>query len=220
MERVRNSHQKQMIEQYRILNQYAEKGEILFTGSSLMEQFPLNELLQSNGMHLVAYNRGVSGFTTQDMLSCMEEQVFGTEPSIIFINIGTNDIANPNLTFEEALAGMLINYREILARIKERLPRTEVYVMAYYPVNEIDDFVPDEVKKTMFCNRNNRNIVVANREVEKLAVEMGYRFINVNDGLCDERGVLRKEYTIEGIHMYANGYQTVLQNLKMYLIEE
>lgn len=220
MERVRNSHQKQMIEQYRILNQYAEKGEILFTGSSLMEQFPLNELLQSNGMHLVAYNRGVSGFTTQDMLSCMEEQVFGTEPSIIFINIGTNDIANPNLTFEEALAGMLINYREILARIKERLPGTEVYVMAYYPVNEIDDLVPDEVKKTMFCNRNNRNIVAANREVEKLAVEMGYRFINVNDGLCDERGVLRKEYTIEGIHMYANGYQTVLQNLKMYLIEE
>lgn len=220
MERVINPHQKQMIEQYRILNQYAEKGAILFTGSSLMEQFPLNELLQSNGMRLVAYNRGVSGFTTQDMLSCMEEQIFGTEPSTIFINIGTNDIANPDLTFDEALAGMLVNYREILTQIRKRLPGTKVYVMAYYPVNEIDDLVPDEAKRTMFCNRNNRNIDVANREVEKLAVEMGYRFINVNDGLYDEKGVLKKEYTIEGIHMYANGYQTVLQNLKMYLTGE
>lgn len=220
MERIKDSHQKQMIKQYRILNQYAKKGETLFTGSSLMEQFPLNELLQSNGMELVAYNRGISGFTTQDMLDCMEEQIFGTEPSRIFINIGTNDIANPHLAFEEALAGMLVNYREILARIKERLPETEVYMMAYYPVNEIDELMPDEVKRTMFANRNNSNIVKANREVEKLAVEMGYRFINVNDGLCDEKGVLRKEYTIEGIHMYANGYQTVLQNLKTYLTGE
>lgn len=213
-------HQKQMIEQYRILNQYAKKGEVLFTGSSLMEQFPLNELLQSNDMHLVAYNRGISGFTTQNMLNCMEEQVFGTQPSMIFINIGTNDIANPDLDFEESLKGMLINYEEILKQIKDRLPQTEVYVMAYYPVNEIDDFVSEELKMIMFRNRNNRKIAIANGKVENLATEMGYQFIDINDGLYDERGVLRKEYTVEGIHMRANGYQKVIHNLKTYLIKK
>ena len=58
---------------------------------------------------------------------------------------------------------------------------------------------------------------LANQAVEKLAKELGCQFINVNDGLTDERGKLKKEFTIEGIHMYANGYQVVLDNMKKYL---
>lgn len=46
---------------------------------------------------------------------------------------------------------------------------------------------------------------------------MGCCFIDVNEGLKDESGKLRKEFTVEGIHMYANGYQVVLNNLKKYL---
>ena len=34
----------QIIENYRRLNKIAVKGQILFTGSSLMEQFPITEL--------------------------------------------------------------------------------------------------------------------------------------------------------------------------------
>ena len=37
--------QKEKIDKYRILNETVIKGQILFTGSSLMEQFPINELL-------------------------------------------------------------------------------------------------------------------------------------------------------------------------------
>ena len=92
--------QQEKLERYRILNQNVKKGEILFTGSSLMEQFPINELLMTQGMSQVIYNRGIGGFTTQDMLLCMEEMVFGTEPSRIFINIGTNDIGSPDYKLE------------------------------------------------------------------------------------------------------------------------
>ena len=46
-----------------------------------MEQFPINELLMTNGMRQVIYNRGIGGFTTADMLQHMEEMVFGTKPS-------------------------------------------------------------------------------------------------------------------------------------------
>lgn len=35
---------KEKIDKYRILNEAVVKGQILFTGSSLMEQFPINEL--------------------------------------------------------------------------------------------------------------------------------------------------------------------------------
>ena len=53
--------------------------------------------------------------------------------------------------------------------------------------------------------------------VEKLADQIGCCFINVNKGLTDGGNKLKKEYTVEGIHMYANGYRVVLQNLKEFL---
>ncbi len=205
--------QQDKLERYRILNQNVKKGEILFTGSSLMEQFPVNELLMTNGMDQVVYNRGIGGFTTTDMLQHMEEMVFGTEPSRIFINIGTNDIGSPDYQLE----ALLKRYEEIIVRIQERLPEAEINMMAYYPVNETDKIPEGEWGKTAFVTRTNENINIANAAVENLAAKKGCRFINVNEGLADERGKLKKEYTIEGIHMYANGYQVVLQNLKKYL---
>ena len=205
--------QQDKLERFRILNQNVKKGEILFTGSSLMEQFPVNELLMTNGMDQVVYNRGIGGFTTTDMLQHMEEMIFGTEPSRIFINIGTNDIGSPDYQLE----ALLERYEEIIVRIQERLPEAEIYMMAYYPVNETDKIPEGEWGKTAFVTRTNENINIANAAIENLAAKKGCRFINVNEGLADERGKLKKEYTIEGIHMYANGYQVVLQNLKKYL---
>lgn len=205
--------QQDKLERYRILNQNVKKGEILFTGSSLMEQFPVNELLMTNGMNQVIYNRGIGGFTTTDMLQHMEEMVFGTEPSRIFSNIGTNDIGSP----EYQLEALLKRYEEIIVRIQERLPEAEINMMAYYPVNETDKIPEGEWGKTAFVTRTNENLNIANAAIENLAAKKGCRFINVNEGLADERGKLKKEYTIEGIHMYANGYQVVLQNLKKYL---
>ncbi len=205
--------QQDKLERYRILNQNVKKGEILFTGSSLMEQFPVNELLMTNGMDQVVYNRGIGGFTTTDMLQHMEEMVFGTEPSRIFINIGTNDIGSP----EYQLEALLERYEEIIVRIQERLPEAQINMMAYYPVNETDKIPEGEWGKTAFVTRTNENLNIANAAIENLAAKKGCRFINVNEGLADERGKLKKEYTIEGIHMYANGYQVVLQNLKKYL---
>ncbi len=205
--------QQDKLERYRILNRNVQKGEILFTGSSLMEQFPVNELLMTNGMDQVIYNRGIGGFTTTDMLEHMEEMVFGTEPSRIFINIGTNDIGSPDYRLE----ALLERYEEIITRIRERLPEAEITMMAYYPVNETDKLPEGEWGKTAFVTRTNENIAIANEAIEKLAAKKGCRFVNVNEGLTDERGKLKKEFTIEGIHMYANGYQVVLDNLKKYL---
>lgn len=209
--------QLEKIDKYNVLNTFAQKGQILFTGSSLMEQFPINELLMTEGLEQFVYNRGVGGFTTDDMLEHMDTQIFAIEPSRIFINIGTNDISNPTVSFETALSHMLHNYTEILTQIRTRLPQADVYLMAYYPVNETDKVPNDEWGKTLFVNRNNHNIPLANAEVKKLAGTFGFHYIDVNAGLTDERGMLKKEYTVEGVHMYANAYRIILENMKPYL---
>ena len=205
--------QQEKLERFRILNQNAKKGEILFTGSSLMEQFPINELLMTKGMHQVVYNRGIGGFTTEDMLRNMEEMVFAVKPRKIFINIGTNDIGSQGYRLEK----LMENYGKIITQIRERLLEAEIYMMAYYPVNETDKLPEGEWAKTMFLTRTNENISIANKAVEEMAGRMGCHFINVNQGLTDEAGKLKKEFTVEGIHMFANGYEVVLENLRPFL---
>ncbi len=205
--------QQEKLERFRILNQNAKKGEILFTGSSLMEQFPVNELLMTRGMSQVVYNRGIGGFTTEDMLRNMEEMVFALKPRKIFINIGTNDIGSQGYRLEK----LMENYGKIISQIRERLPEAEIYMMAYYPVNETDKLPEGEWAKTMFLTRTNENISIANKAVEEMAGRMGCHFINVNQGLTDEAGKLKKEFTVEGIHMYANGYEVVLENMRPFL---
>lgn len=205
--------QQEKLERFRILNENAKKGEILFTGSSLMEQFPVNELLMTKGMHQVVYNRGIGGFTTEDMLRNMEEMVFAVKPRKIFINIGTNDIGSQGYRLEK----LMENYGKIITQIRERLPEAEIYMMAYYPVNETDKLPEGEWAKTMFLTRTNENISIANKAVEEMAGRMGCHFINVNQGLTDEAGKLKKEFTVEGIHMFANGYEVVLENLRPFL---
>lgn len=205
--------QQEKLERFRILNQNAKRGEILFTGSSLMEQFPVNELLMTRGMRQVVYNRGIGGFTTEDMLRNMEEMVFTLKPRKIFINIGTNDIGSQGYRLEK----LMENYGKIISQIRERLPEAEIYMMAYYPVNETDKLPEGEWAKTMFLTRTNENISIANKAVEEMAGRMGCHFINVNQGLTDETGKLKKEFTVEGIHMYANGYEVVLENMRPFL---
>lgn len=201
------------LKRYQILNEQAQKGKVLFTGSSMMEQFPINEMLMTENLSLVVYNRGIGGFTTDDMLEHMEEMIFGTEPSVIFINIGTNDIGSRDYSLEH----LIENYERILKEIKERLRNVKVYLLAYYPVNDSPEVATHEWVRNALKTRTNENICFANQAVRKLAEKMECQYIDLNDGLTDEKGCLRKEFTVEGIHMYPNGYRIVMRNLMPYL---
>lgn len=41
------------VENYRKQNKSAEYGQVVFTGSSLMEMFPINKFLDENGYHAI-----------------------------------------------------------------------------------------------------------------------------------------------------------------------
>jgi lysophospholipase L1-like esterase len=205
------------VKTYSMLNQFVKKGQILFVGSSLMEGFPINEMQLELEIDHVIYNRGIGGTTTSELLTAMEECIFDLEPSKIFINIGSNDIgsAEPG---GYSKGKLLENYNEIMDQIQKRLPGCEVYVMAYYPINAKADFgLGKSMKDGMFATRTNANIMEANVAVEELAKKHGFSYINVNEGLTDEEGNLKKEYSIEGLHLWPNAYSVILENMKKYL---
>ena len=116
-----------------------------------MEIFPIEEMQRSLGLDKLIYNRGIRATTTADLLTSMDLCIFDLAPSKIFINIGTNDLG-----FSVPEATFLANYDEILRQIKEKLPETQVFVMAYYPVNPVADFGESEAEhQSLFATRTN-----------------------------------------------------------------
>ena len=202
------------VEKYRQLNKNAIKGETLFVGSSLMEHFPVNEILMSRGISKVIYNRGISGYTIPELLESMDEQIFDLEPSVIFINIGTNDISRPEET-EDDLYG---DYKEVLKQIKEKLPLAKVYMMAYYPVNPaLASEIQAWPEAAEAARLRKERLPWANDVVRRLAAEFGYEYIDVNEGLYDGTGELKRELSTDGIHMWPEAYEMIFDNMKDYL---
>lgn len=200
---------------YRDLNKIAVKGQTLFTGSSLMEQFPVNEIAMSMGVPGIFYNRGVGGTTTDEFLEHIDTVLLDLEPSKVFINIGTNDIA-PRPDGEYWQDHLLRNYETIIRILRERLPDTEVYMMAYYPVNPSLPGAP-EWTKYAFQTRSNAALCDTNEKLAALAARAGVHFIDCNDNIKDESGNLRAEFTKEGMHLYPAAYIEVFQALRPYL---
>jgi len=205
--------QAALIAKYAAANRTAEKGQTVFVGSSLMEIFPIEQWEEAGevGFDRYIYNRAVRATTTAFLLAHIDTQIFDLAPSKLFINIGTNDIG-----FEVPEATFLRNEREIFRQIAERLPDCETYALRYYPINTVD-FQRDEDERSLFATRSNAAFQAASDKIEVLAAEFGFHFIDVNAGLADGAGNLKKELTFDGAHLNPDGYRLVLANLTPYL---
>ena len=204
--------QARRLEQFRHLNPLSRKGQTVFAGSSLMEHFPIGEFLLDMQLPYCIYNRGISGYISSQLLANLGDIVLDLEPSRLFINIGTNDLG-------QGLGEILWqNYDEILCRVREALPECTIYVMAYYPCNDADDFGGDpEAKARAFKKRNPASILAANERLKDLAARHSCRYIDVNEGLYYENGRLKAALSMDGIHMFPEGYTIVMKNLLPYL---
>ena len=56
-----NDKEKKIL-RYREENKAVKYGQTVFTGSSLMEMFPINKLLAEHNDSEIVYNRGIGGF--------------------------------------------------------------------------------------------------------------------------------------------------------------
>ena len=200
---------------YQELNRIAQRGQILFTGSSLMEQFPVNEIAMSMGINRIIYNRGVGGTTTDDFLEHMDIVLLDLAPDKVFINIGTNDMM-PRSDGECWQEHLLRNYERILQIIKEKLLDTKVYVIAYYPVNPQIPYLP-EWTQYMLKIRTNEALNDINEKLAALAEKYGCYYIDCNSPLRDKEGNQKADFSKDGIHMYPSAYMEVFRELCQYL---
>ena len=199
---------EEKIRRFEEMNKEVVPGQIVCAGSSLMEMFPVEELVREKQIHMTIYNRGVGGFITDELLENIDTCILDLKPSKLFINIGTNDLSNPDIPITQ----MIDHYDQILCQVKAALPDVKLYLMAYYPINY--DAATEEMKPCLLV-RTNQKIAEANAAVKKLAEKHHAKYIDINDPLKDENGNL---INMGGIPDYHEGTYVVKRDGVYYMM--
>ena len=148
--------QEKIITTYRELNQAPLKEPgLIFIGDSIVEYFPIHELLQSP-KHMV--NRGVRGYKTDLLREHLDAHVFGTAVDQIFLLIGTNDIGK-----EIPQKETLDNVEAVLQAIMRDFPLTHINLISVLPVSQ------EERYKQKVYVRTNEKIQSLNQAYRELA---------------------------------------------------
>ena len=190
---------------YRELNQVSVlEPDIIFIGDSIVEYYPLQELL---GTAKTIVNRGIRGYQTRLLLENLDAHLYGDAVDQIVLLIGTNDIGK-DIPMNDALD----NLERVIQSIARDYPLSQIKLLSILPVNEGEKY-----KQTVYI-RTNEKIREWNQAYEALtSAYMQVDFVPVYDSLIDTEGQLKKDYTTDGLHLSVAGYQALSEALKEYL---
>ena len=184
-----------------LFNSYQHStNDIVFLGNSITFGTDWNELLQLPEAH----NRGISGDISFGVLERLDEVING-RPAKVFILIGINDISR-----DIPDSVILHNYYTIIRRIQAGSPQTHIYFQTLMPVNNTF---------TQHKNHYNKDehIAAVNAGLKKLAAQTGITVVDLHPHFMDAAGRLNKDYTEDGLHLNAAGYQVWKKVLQPYL---
>ncbi len=190
---------------YRELNQTSLlEPDVIFIGDSIVEYYPLQELL---GTTKTIVNRGIRGYQTGLLLDNLDAHLYGDAVDQIVLLIGTNDIGK-DVSMNEALD----NLERVIQSLNRDYPLSQIKLVSILPVNEAEEY-----KQTVYI-RTNEKIREWNQAYEALAsAYMQVDFLPIYDSLTDSEGQLKSAYTTDGLHLSVAGYQALSDTLKTYL---
>ena len=192
---------------YAVQNTNLSKNQIVFIGDSITDLYPLDDYYAD--LPLACYNRGIGGDTTGGVLRRLQVSAFDLAPKKIVLMIGTNDI-NGGIPVDKIVK----NYTEIVEKIQKQLPTTSLYLISVIPQNDdLEEYSNIKTAKTL------PKILEVNENIERLAQERGATYIDLFSELKDESNYLIKEYSNDGIHLNAKGFEKWTALLKPYLQE-
>lgn len=197
--------QEKIQTKYRELNQISViDPDIIFIGDSIIEYYPLQELL---GTSKTIVNRGIRGYQTGLLLDNLDAHLYGDAVDQIVILIGTNDIGK-----DIPMSQTLTNLESVIQTISRDYPLSQIKLVSILPVNEGEDF-----KQTVYI-RSNEKIKAWNQAYQDLAsAYMQVEFVSVFENLLDQKGQLKSDFTTDGLHLSVSGYQALSSTLKKYI---
>ncbi|WP_345955489.1 GDSL-type esterase/lipase family protein [Mucilaginibacter sp. PAMB04168] len=191
-----NSHYTERMDFFHALP--VQKHAIVFLGNSITEHGEWPELVAGKKPVI---NRGIGGDNTFGLRARLNE-VLADEPSKIFLLIGINDLFR-KLPYEVTVS----NYKRIISAVRTKSPKTKLYIQSVLPINE------DMLKQPYAAGRN-AMVLELNKRIEALATTEKIPFINLHPLFLDAEGKLKRELTLDGVHLKPKAYVTWIEYLK------
>ena len=197
--------QEKIQTKYRELNQISVmEPDIIFIGDSIIEYYPLQELL---GTSKTIVNRGIRGYQTGLLQENLDAHLYGDAVDQFVLLIGINDIGK-DVPMNEALN----NLESVIQTISRDYPLSQIKLVSILPVHQ-----GEEYKQTVYI-RTNEKIMAWNQAYQDLAsAYMQVEFVPVFENLLDQEGQLKADYTTDGLHLSVAGYQALSNTLKKYI---
>jgi hypothetical protein len=169
-------------------------NKALFIGDSITEGISAYGFL--NGVNVL----GVKGLT---ILKAEKEidTIVKRNPDKIYILLGSND-----LLYGMDSKKFSSEYIDFIKHIKDKLPESKIYIQSIFPVSK-----DVENEKPMLSNSR---IDEFNSELKSMADQQGISYINVEKLLKDDKGIINKDYTSDGIHIKYKVYSIWLDYVK------
>jgi lysophospholipase L1-like esterase len=169
-------------------------NDIVFVGNSITEQ---GGSWAARFNDSTIRNRGISGDVTAGVLQRLGE-IWYSKPRAVFILIGINDMWNDTLSAEY----IATNIMKIAATIHWKSPHTRLYVQSILPTG---------------FEKLTAKIKAVNDMLKSSAGKRTYSFIDLHSFFADEKDLIKKQYTVDGVHLTDNGYQQWVGVIKKYV---
>lgn len=167
----------------------------IVVGDSLSQWLPMQSLPNSQ----LWLNQGISGDTTQGILQRLS-YFKETRPESIYVLAGINDLRR-GATDDEVLG----NLREIMVRLRQQHPRSQIFVQSLLP-NAIG--IP------------NSRIRSLNQQIAEMTREESVSYLDLYSQFSEEDGSLVADFTTDGLHLNDRGYavwQSVLRDMQAWV---
>ena len=176
------------------------ENEIILLGDSITDGCEWGELYGNANIK----NRGISGDVTQGVLDRLDE-VTESSPDKVFIMVGVNDLARGVLVDE-----VIENMKEIISKIKEASPSTEIYIQSILPVNPDFGKFQKHMKKIEEIKKVNEALAL----MESAKVH----YVDLYSQFTEDIDKLSPRYTNEGLHLTVGGYNKWKEIIDPYIL--
>lgn len=172
----------------------AKENRVVFLGDSITDYWKLADYFSGKPY----INRGIDGQTTPQMLVRFRRDVIDLHPKVLVVLAGTNDIAG--VTGPARDEDIEANYAS-MAELA-RAHHIRVVFASLLPAHNYT-----EEAKESFALRPRERILALNAWLKYYCAKNGLVYLDYFSALIDDRGMLRRDLSDDGLHPNAVGYK-------------
>lgn len=164
--------------------------DVAFLGDSLTDGYDVKAYYPD----LNVVNRGIGADTTFGLEARLGVSAYDVQPKVIVMLIGANNLYT-----------MFDNYEQIVRSLRANLPETKIVLLSLSPLG------------ANFADRND-TVKSNNLEIQFVAARNDCTYVDIHSVLLNpETGQMYDEYTTEGLHFSAKGYEVITATLRPVL---